>query len=40
VLGKLPNERSFELPAERAIFTARLYRLFVSGSDRDCLSWN
>jgi hypothetical protein len=24
---------------ERAIFTATLHRLFVSGSDRDCVSW-
>jgi hypothetical protein len=39
VLGDLLKERSFEFPVERAIFTATLHRLFVSGSDRDCLSW-
>jgi hypothetical protein len=39
VLGDLLKKRSFEFPVERAIFTATLHRLFVSGSDRDCLSW-
>ena len=39
VLGDFLKERSFEFPVERAIFTATLHRLFVSGSDRDCLSW-
>jgi len=39
VLGDLLKERSFEFPVERAIFTATLHRLFVSGSDRDCVSW-
>ena len=32
-------ERGFEFPVERAVFTATLHRLFVSGSDRDCASW-
>lgn len=32
-------ERAFEFPVERAVFTATLHRLFVSGSDRDCASW-
>ena len=31
--------RGFEFPVERAVFTATLHRLFVSGSDRDCASW-
>jgi transposase len=39
VLSDLLQERSFEFPVERAIFTATLHRLFVSGSDRDCVSW-
>jgi Transposase DDE domain len=39
VLGDLLKERLFEFPVERAIFTAALHRLFVSGSDRDCASW-
>ena len=39
VLGDLLKERSFEFAVERAIFTATLHRLFVSGSDRDCASW-
>jgi len=39
VLSDLLKERSFEFAVERAIFTATLHRLFVSGSDRDCASW-
>ena len=39
VLSELLKERSFEFSVERAIFTATLHRLFVSGSDRDCASW-
>ena len=39
VLSDLLEERSFEFAVERTIFTATLHRLFVSGSDRDCVSW-
>jgi len=39
VLSDLLKERAFEFAVERAIFTATLHRLFVSGSDRDCVSW-
>jgi hypothetical protein len=39
VLGELLQERCFEFAVERAIFIATLHRLFVSGSDRDCVSW-
>ena len=39
VLDALLEERSFEFAVERAIFAATLHRLFVSGSDRDCVSW-
>src|SRR6202158_3392385 len=35
----LLKERAFEFPVERAVFVAALHRLFVSGSDRDCVSW-
>ena len=31
--------RAFEFPVERAIFTAVLHRLMVSGSDRSCEQW-
>src|SRR5262245_34884114 len=33
------QERCFEFAVERAIFIATLHWLFVSGSDRDCVSW-
>src|SRR6516164_6191459 len=39
VLDDLLKDRAFEFAVERAIFTATLHRLFVSGSDRDCASW-
>src|SRR5215831_4798252 len=39
VLSDLLKERAFGFAVERAIFTATLHRLFVSGSDRDCVSW-
>jgi len=39
VLIGLLKERAFEFPVERAVFVAALHRLFVSGSDRDCVSW-
>ena len=39
VLNDLLARRGFEFAVERAIFIATLHRLFVSGSDRDCLSW-
>src|SRR6187402_979459 len=31
--------RQFGFAVERAVFTATLHRLFVSGSDRDCAGW-
>ena len=31
--------RGFGFAVERAVFVATLYRLFVSGSDRDCVNW-
>ena len=40
VLADLLEERAFEFPVERAAFVAVLHRLFVSGSDRDCASWD
>ena len=39
VLGDLLKDRAFEFPVERAVFVARLHRLFVSGSDRDGATW-
>ena len=39
VIADQLGERGFEFPVERAVFTATLHRLFVSGSDRDCASW-
>ena len=32
-------ERGFEFPVERAVFTAVLHRIMVSGSDRACEKW-
>lgn len=39
VLSELLERRGFEFAVERAVFVATLHRLFVSGSDRDCVSW-
>src|SRR5262249_34824793 len=39
VLEELLKGRAFEFAVERAVFVATLHRLFVSGSDRDCVSW-
>lgn len=39
VLQELLKDRAFEFAVERAVFVATLHRLFVSGSDRDCVSW-
>jgi Transposase DDE domain len=39
VLADLVCGRGFEFAAERAVFTAVLHRLFVSGSDRSCETW-
>jgi DDE family transposase len=39
VLDALLADRGFEFPVERAIFTATLHRLMVSGSDRACEKW-
>ena len=39
VLKELLKNRDFEFAVERAVFVATLHRLFVSGSDRDCISW-
>src|SRR6185503_17022788 len=38
-LQELLKNRAFEFAVERAVFVATLHRLFVSGSDRDCVSW-
>ena len=37
VLEELLAPRAFEFALERAVFVATLHRLFVSGSDRDCV---
>ena len=39
VLDDLLAPREFSFAVERAVFVATLHRLFVSGSDRDCVSW-
>src|SRR5215470_17064799 len=39
VLDGLLAPREFSFAVERAVFVATLHRLFVSGSDRDCVSW-
>jgi hypothetical protein len=39
VLAKLLADRAFEFPVERAVFTATLHRLMLSGSDRACEKW-
>ena len=39
VLQELLKNRAFEFAVERAVFVSTLHRLFVSGSDRDCVSW-
>jgi Transposase DDE domain len=39
VLGELLGSRGFEFPVERAVFTATLHRLMLSGSDRACEKW-
>ena len=39
VIEALLRGRGFEFAVERAIYTAVLHRLFVSGSDRACEAW-
>src|SRR5512144_2406098 len=39
VLADLVGSRGFDFAVERAVFTAVLHRLFVSGSDRACETW-
>jgi len=39
VLEELLAGREFAFPVERAVFTAVLHRIMVSGSDRACESW-
>jgi hypothetical protein len=39
VIEEALNGRAFAFPLERAIFTAVLHRLMVSGSDRACERW-
>jgi hypothetical protein len=39
VLADLLRGRGFDFAVERAVFTAVLHRLFVSGSDRACETW-
>jgi hypothetical protein len=39
VLEEVVSERAFEFPVERAVFTAVLHRLLISGSDRACEKW-
>ena len=39
VLREMLKDRAFEFAVERAVFAGTLHRLFVSGSDRDCVSW-
>ena len=39
VLKEMLKDRAFEFAVERAVFAGTLHRLFVSGSDRDCVSW-
>jgi Transposase DDE domain len=39
VLNALLADRAFEFPVARAVFTATLHRLMVSGSDRACEKW-
>jgi hypothetical protein len=39
VLAKLLATRAFEFPVERAVYTAVLHRLMVSGADRACEKW-
>ena len=39
VLDDLLASRGFEFAVERCVLVATLHRLFVSGSDRDCVNW-
>ena len=39
VLDGLLGTRGFEFAVERCVLVATLHRLFVSGSDRDCVNW-
>ncbi|WP_026987648.1 IS1634 family transposase [Fodinicurvata fenggangensis] len=39
VLAALAGQRKFEFSLERAVFTAVLHRIMVSGSDRACETW-
>lgn len=39
VVRDLVKERKFRFDVERAVFLTVLHRLFVSGSDRNCIRW-
>jgi hypothetical protein len=39
VIEEALNGRAFAFPVERAVFTAVLHRIMVSGSDRACEKW-
>lgn len=39
VLEEVLEGRQFGFAVERAVFIGKLHRLFVSGSDRDCVNW-
>jgi len=39
VLDDVLEGRQFGFAVERAVFIGTLHRLFVSGSDRDCVGW-
>ncbi|MER8734466.1 hypothetical protein NKH28_32610 [Mesorhizobium sp. M1227] len=39
VLDEVLEGRQFGFAVERAVFIGTLHRLFVSGSDRDCVNW-
>lgn len=39
VIEQALSTRGFEFPVERAVFTAVLHRIMVSGSDRACEQW-
>lgn len=39
VLDGFLGQRGFEFAVERCVLVATLHRLFVSGSDRDCVNW-
>ena len=39
VLDEVLARRQFGFAVERAVFIGTLHRLFVSGSERDCVNW-